>query len=624
MFIFKMETKIIKALIFLLIWASTYAFDSVEVLSPNINILKSGYFKTEKKLTPQQAYTIAMQKPLLPLPQKALSQGYDSDAYWYVFEVRNNNFVHDNYLDLKHTVDEYASLYTFRNGKLLQTQQSGYALAPHERSVYMLPVRFELINSDSTILYLLKIESDTTRYAAFAFGSSDLLNQHWFVLYGATLIAFGVFFALFFYNGFLFLVIWDKTYLFYIIYTTGLVLYNVLDVGLASLFYDYVGNHISVNLAYLKMVELGGLLLFTIYFLQLPSRNPRLNVLLWSGFILLLIMSILYVFDIGRFVSIVLVYSGTYLLIAVGVISYRGGYKPALFYLIATGGGMVFVNLFFLMPLGIVPLTLLGLNLINFAIIWDMIMLSFALAYRIRLLQKENQDNKYLLMLQSRQNSTGELSGNIAHQWRSPLNELGSIWATLEAKLKYTQPTKEEILDSIDMSTKLLRHLSNTVEAFQSFFQNTKSTEVFSVNDEILRVIDFVSDSMKNNAIQLEYQFFTEVTLQGNANEFTQALLNLILNAKDALIESKTENPIITITLQNSIKGFSLEIADNGGGIKIEPIETIFDSFVTDKGHGSGIGLFMTKNIIEHKLSGKISASNHNGGALFRMEFKNV
>lgn len=601
---------------------SCHAFQSVEIVSPNINVLRSGYFKTEKNLTPRQAYSIYLQNGLHALPDQAISLGYSTQTYWYVFEVQNNLVGKHAYLDLKHTVDEFAFLYTFQDGKPVQIQQSGYAFPIEKRSIKTLPSRFELIESNGTVVYLLKIESDNTIYAAFAFGESGSLDPYWYKLYGLTLLALGVFFGLAVYNGFLFVTTKDKAYLFYLLYTVGLASYDLFDTGIASLFYSIIGNDISRILVYIKAFELINLILFTIYFLQLSTHSPAFRRFLLFWISVLPAMSFLYLEGIARDLTLILINLTSYLLLYIGFKSYKNGYKPALFYLIATGGGLILMSIFFLMPLGMIPLSLFGVNLINVTIVWDMIMFSLALAYRIKILQQEHQEQEHLLIMKSRQYSLGEFSGNIAHQWRTPLGQLGSIWAALEAKLNYSTLSKEELKQAFLSSKKILEYLSDTIETFQGFFQNVTSTHLFSVNDEIVKTIDFISESLYDNNIELKYEFNADIQMHGNSNELMQVILNIILNAKDILIQNKIADPYIKIALTCDEKEFVISLYDNGGGIRVKPINAVFDPFVTAKEHGTGIGLFIAKMIVEKKMDGKLSVENTSDGALFKITFK--
>jgi two-component system, NtrC family, C4-dicarboxylate transport sensor histidine kinase DctB len=297
------------------------------------------------------------------------------------------------------------------------------------------------------------------------------------------------------------------------------------------------------------------------------------------------------------------------------------GFKPALFYLMATGMSNMLMILFVVVNQGDgINYSLFSINLPNIALVWEMILLSLALAYRIKLLQEENKSKESLLFIKSRQEAIGELTGNIAHQWKSPLAELGAIIANIEAKLRFATISKEELLDQLTLSKTILRHSADTVDTFQSFFQNLHTQELFCINDEIKRTIAFVEQSLKNNNITVHFEEkIHDVKLSGNSNEFAQIILNILMNAKDALVAQNREDKKIKITLHQYPDGFKLEIHDNGGGIKIKPIESIFDSYVTNKPQGTGVGLFIVKTIVEHKFGGKIKVYNTKDGACFEI-----
>lgn len=622
----KIRTKIrflIQFVLLSIFWTSLYSFESIEVLDSSINIKRSGYIIADHNSTAQQVYSIFLKKKLHKLPEEAKSFGYSKQVFWYVFEIQNNVKDKRVWMDLKHTVDEFAWLYTFQDGTLVKTQKSGYGLPLELRSIETVPSRFQLEESQGSVVYLLKIKSDSTQYAAFAFGTSDDLDPYWYKLYGFTILSIGVFFGLALYNGFLFISTKDKAYLFYLLYTVGLATYDLVDTGLASIFYDFIGNDISTNLVYIKAFELIMLILFTISFLQLSIHLRQYKRFLWFWIGILPIVSYLYLQDIGRDFSLILINITSLILLLIGFSSYKNGYKPALYYLIATGGGLIVMSIFFLMPLGLIPLSFVGVNLINVAIVWDMIMFSLALAYRIKVLQQEHQEQEHLLIMKSRQYSIGELSGNIAHQWRTPLSQLGSICANMEAKLHYASLSKDDMIKALSSSKKILAHLSETIETFQSFFQNIKSSDSFSVNDEILKTIDFIKESLKDNQIEIKYETATDLIMYGNRNELTQVLLNIILNAKDMLIQNNTLTPCIKISCIKTDRAFIIEVYDNAGGINIKPIDAIFEPFITDKENGTGIGLFIAKMIVEKKLNGKLSACNVRDGALFKIVFKN-
>jgi PAS domain S-box-containing protein len=266
------------------------------------------------------------------------------------------------------------------------------------------------------------------------------------------------------------------------------------------------------------------------------------------------------------------------------------------------------------------------LNLLLIILLSAAAVLVSILAYKIRLLQKdydrllrENKEDSRILFLKSRYASMGETVGNIAHQWKQPLNAIGSIQNSIKAALVFKgEISKEKLLHSVESSFKLLQHLAETIDTFYSFLaQQGDDKTRFVVADELEKVRKITEYSFENSHITLNYELEINPTIQGNANEFTHAILNLILNAKDAFDGVSVDAPHITVRVSDGDKTCHITVTDNAGGIRLKPVDMVFGLHITTKEEGSGLGLFMTKNIIENRFGGKISVKNVKGGACF-------
>lgn len=252
------------------------------------------------------------------------------------------------------------------------------------------------------------------------------------------------------------------------------------------------------------------------------------------------------------------------------------------------------------------------------------------LSYKVRSLQKEQErlrregkEDSKVLFLNSRYASMGETIGNIAHQWKQPLNAIGTIQNSIKAALIFQgEISKEKLLNSVETSFKLIQHLAETIDTFYSFLSQQNSEKMsFTVAEELEKVRKITEYSFENSHITLNYELDINPTIQGNANEFTHAMLNLILNAKDAFDNSSVDAPLITVRVSDGDKICHITVSDNAGGIRLKPVEIVFDLHTTTKEEGSGLGLFMTKNIIENRFGGKISVKNIKGGACFTIAF---
>lgn len=241
-------------------------------------------------------------------------------------------------------------------------------------------------------------------------------------------------------------------------------------------------------------------------------------------------------------------------------------------------------------------------------------------------LKKEKNDIAFkmqiqekMLFLQSRQASVGELIGNVSHQWKEPLGGLGAILSNLHAILLIRgEVSKDKLSDSIDKGYKIIHHLSDTLSVFQRFFKSQRSDKTdFNVYEEISNISLMVGYSMKAEQISLKFDCDKDISFHGDRSEFANVILNIILNAKDILIERKVQDPFIELKVFKEGESIVITIKDNGGGIYQEPIEKIFEYSVSSKEDSTGIGLFIVKNIIENRLRGTIKVENNDKGALF-------
>jgi PAS domain S-box-containing protein len=251
------------------------------------------------------------------------------------------------------------------------------------------------------------------------------------------------------------------------------------------------------------------------------------------------------------------------------------------------------------------------------------------LSYKVRSLKKENErlrregkEDSKVLFLNSRYASMGETVGNIAHQWKQPLNAIGAIQNSIKASLLFQGDiSKDKLLYSVETSFKLLQHLAETIDTFYSFLsQQSNVTMSFNVADELEKVRKITEYSFENSHITLNYELEINPTIQGNANEFTHAMLNLILNAKDAFDTSSINLPTITVRVIGEENNSIITVSDNAGGIRLDPVDMVFDMHITTKESGSGLGLFMTKKIIEQRFGGTITVENRHDGAYFTIE----
>ncbi len=217
----------------------------------------------------------------------------------------------------------------------------------------------------------------------------------------------------------------------------------------------------------------------------------------------------------------------------------------------------------------------------------------------------------------------GEMIGMIAHQWRQPLNAIAATASNLSLKLALEEPDTAYLSREIALIEEYTQHLSKTINDFRSFFKKNKKRERVMLRDLCTKALKIVQISLKNRNITLHTKYLDTVPLETYSSEVKQVLLNLVKNAEDILVENETENPQITIITQNDDNTHSLIIKDNGGGIPEAITEKIFDPYFSTKleKNGTGLGLYMSKKIIEEHCGDSLDVTNDEYGAVFTISF---
>ena len=232
------------------------------------------------------------------------------------------------------------------------------------------------------------------------------------------------------------------------------------------------------------------------------------------------------------------------------------------------------------------------------------------------------REREQMLMQQSRLAAIGEMIGNIAHQWRQPLNTLGLYLQGLSVCWECGCFDRQQAEGTIEKAMQVIFHMSQTIDDFRYFFKPDKEKITFQARELVAKTVSLIEGSYKDQHITLEVVCEEDPLLAGYPNEYSQVLLNILSNARDALIERRTAEPRVVVRLF-SRKGRSVAtITDNAGGIPEEIIGKIFDPYFTtkDADRGTGVGLFISKTIIEKNMGGRLTARNCGDGAEFRIE----
>jgi signal transduction histidine kinase len=238
-----------------------------------------------------------------------------------------------------------------------------------------------------------------------------------------------------------------------------------------------------------------------------------------------------------------------------------------------------------------------------------------------RIKQEINNRKKQeqLLIQQSKLAEMGEMISMIAHQWRQPLSALSTIIQNIHLRYSLDKLDKEYLDKQKILSNALTEKMSKTIEDFRNFFKPNKEKHAFSIKDAISQTIFLIDDSFKSNSIKIEIQILDDIKLFGFESELSQVLLNILTNSKDAFLEKDIENPHILIKTKRIETHMKILISDNAGGISESIINKIFEPYFTTKDsyNGTGLGLYMSKIIIEQNMQGELKVKNIPQGVEF-------
>jgi signal transduction histidine kinase len=239
------------------------------------------------------------------------------------------------------------------------------------------------------------------------------------------------------------------------------------------------------------------------------------------------------------------------------------------------------------------------------------------------LAQKKLENQQLLIMQQQKLAQQGEMLSMIAHQWRQPLTALSATTNTLLLKNMVGEKIRsEELHDELNLISTYTNHLSSTIDDFRNFFKAEKEKTTVSFEELADRSINIIKLSLETNGIKIFKNYNCKKRVATYENEVRQVILNIFKNAEDALIERKIKDKKIFIETKEDDDYIVLSINDNAGGIKEELIDKIFEAYFSTKKNkdGTGLGLYMSRTIINKHCEGNLEVSNNKHGAVFTIK----
>lgn len=230
-------------------------------------------------------------------------------------------------------------------------------------------------------------------------------------------------------------------------------------------------------------------------------------------------------------------------------------------------------------------------------------------------------EQEQLLIQQSKMAAMGEMIGMIAHQWRQPLSSISTVAGNLQIFLDLDRIEKEEFSQMLTTINEQVQYLSNTINDFRDFFSPKKKAESVNLQEILSKTLKLIGKSMDNKNISLETECHFSRPIVTFSNEIMQVFLNIIKNAQDVLLEKSISFPKIKIRGEESAEFQKIIISDNAGGVPNDYLEKIFEPYFSTKDEktGTGLGLYMSKMIVEKHCGGELNVSNTGEGASFEI-----
>ena len=409
----------------------------------------------------------------------------------------------------------------------------------------------------------------------------------------------------------------QKSFLYYALLQLSLIILLLsLSVGI-----QLSGTYFEKINVYLLSVLIGIILaiLFNMSFLNtdkyIPTFHKVLKIILGVYVINTLVVLIVQ----KNYLSLVIPeYVPFIFLIISAILVYFKGEKSAKYYLI--GWSIILAGVFFMMA-GLVNIR--GIYILHIIFPLEAIAFSYALAYKTNEIQKEKLEHEQMLTQQNKLASMGEMLANIAHQWKQPLTHLSYAFMNLKEAYKQDKLSEEYFNKKTTQINKQINYMSNTIDDFKNFFKKDKDKTSFSLRSLVSETFTLFHSTCKEIVIKLDVECENDILIYSYKSELSQVIFNIFNNAKEVFIDRNISEPIIRVEIKKDFKYTYILIEDNAGGIDKKLIHKIFEPYFTTKKKGMGIGLYMSKMIIENNMNAKLESKNSNNGAIFKISFLN-
>lgn len=578
--------------------------------------------------------------------------GFTRSVYWFRIDIEYDPSTINKrwWLKIAYPLLERVDIYQCDlNGSLVAHSTVGSSIPQAGRELPIRDYVTEIYLRDmGTMSLYLRVQTQSSMQVPLTLYSSEGLYGELERKNLLTGLYYGIFTIIFLYNAVLYFYTRDRNYLRYVFFLMCYIMWQLSFDGMGQ---EYLWEDVEWLIQHGSGFWIA-MTAFTALYFSRSFLNTRFFIPLMDRLIVftMVVSVILAIASLLLPYADVIVYNAALasilplILLIAGIRVFRKEYRPARFYVIGWLMFLLGTVIFAFNKFDLIP-SFYGVNHIQqIGSAIEMIFLSWALADRIHLLQKEYVDKlnrlndtlsekvneslgemrkkDQLFVQQSRFAALGEMIEQIAHQWRQPLNTLALINQDLYVRYQLGQ-LDDSALESLHGKTNAqLQYMSKTIDDFRNFYKADKSCHLYDP-------VELVEDSLRLSEVFLRYakiktslESTTHRTVSIAKNEMIQVLLNLFKNSHDAILYQQRSDGEIRIRINDNEKYVRIIVEDNAGGIEPELLERIFDIYFTTKQtyEGTGLGLYMSRYIVEESFGGKIWAENITGGARFVIE----
>lgn len=562
------------------------------------------------------------------------AMGYAKGAVWTKIDLINtknpkeilvvsprvNINIIEAYIFKNDTLLEKLSLgnYNDINNNAIQSKYGNLAVYVEPNTDYSIVAKFKS-NSTLDVNWIL---TDEKRFLAYV-----IIDMFFWGILGGLVI------SLIIYNVSIFKSLKDHSYLAYVFHGLFALIFQFATNGVFYQFGLYQNLTIFNSVAWISaQLSIVCSLLFVMLFFNTKKTMTKIHKIIVLLIVFTISMVILFSYSlinvdiinsVRTFTKPIALLSVVFLVV-VGFIALKKKIAGSLYYL--AGHGVFMISLLYQQFSSSVinhETTFVSIYITAFAMLFDIVFLSLALSQKVEKLKYEKEKNEKLLISQSSFSAIGRTVGNLSHQWKVPIVRLGSLIMQMEAMLwSSNHQQNEQLSPIIDKMRKNLEFMDDSIKEFNGFYNNVSKEVIYKPADEIGHILDLLSAKISYTGCTVISKLDEEIQTFGYKNAFANVCLVIIDNALDIFKQRAIAHPQINIKLvkenNNLIK---LTVKDNGCGITIEPIEKIFDVFVSDKTDGNGMGLAMVKVLVKERLNGNIYVHNNENGAEFEVVF---